>query len=63
MFSFGQIIFATIFIVLFSLIIVISYKKDSKNHKVYYKGTYKIFLFFILGIIALFLIKYFNQSN
>jgi len=63
MFTQGQIIFAFIFIFFFSLIILFSYKKDSKGHKIHYKGTYKILFFFILGIFILFLIKSLTHNN
>ncbi|MDC0870627.1 hypothetical protein OAP87_04630 [Flavobacteriaceae bacterium] len=39
MFTKGRIIFAIIFIIAFVIFMVISYKKDSKNHQVYYKGA------------------------
>ncbi len=50
MFSKGQLIFAIIFIIIFSLIIGYSYIKDSSLHKVYYKNTYIIFIVFIVFI-------------
>lgn len=57
MFSSGQLIFALLFVIGFTSIIVIMYRKDSKGHKVHYQGTYKILIGFILAIIALFMIK------
>lgn len=59
MFSTGQIAFAIFFVISFTIIIVLMYRKDTKTSKVYYKGTYKILIGFILAIIALFLIKVF----
>jgi len=59
MFSSGQLVFALCFVVAFSTIIVLMYRKDAKGHKVHYSGAYKILIGFILAIIALFLIKVF----
>ena len=41
MFTTGRIIFAIIFIIAFIIFMVISYKKDAKNHEVYYKNAAK----------------------
>lgn len=49
MFTKGQLIFATFFIVAFTLLMIWSYRKDIKIHKKHYKNTYLI-------VIALFLI-------
>ena len=62
MFSQGQLLFAVFFVIAFGTLIVISYKKDSKNHKLHYKGSIKIFITFILTIGILFLIKFFTQN-
>ncbi len=48
MFTKGQLIFAIIFIILFSLIIGYSYIKDSRLHNVYYKNSYVILIVFIV---------------
>ena len=50
MFTKGQLIFAIIFIILFSLIIGYSYIKDSRLHNVYYKNSYVILIVFIVFI-------------
>ena len=39
MFSEGQIIFAICFIIGFSILLAIAYKKDYKLHQQYYKGS------------------------
>ncbi len=62
MFSTGQLIFALFFVIAFIIIIAISYRKDIKKHKIYYKGSFKILLIFIAAIGTLFLIKYFTQN-
>ena len=65
MFTKGRIIFAIIFIIAFVIFMVISYKKDSKNHQVYYKdaaikvaiyGTIAIILFVALRLVTAYLL-------
>jgi len=50
MFSKGQLIFAIIFIIVFSGIITYTYFKDRQIHRLYYKNTYIILLIFLLFI-------------
>ena len=59
MFSEGQIIFAILFIIGFSILLAIAYKKDYRLHQKYYKGSIWVLLAFIcfIGLIAA--IKYF----
>ena len=54
MFSQGQLIFALLFTLCFSIILFIAYKKDAKLHKKYYKGSACVLLAFIgfIGLIA-----------
>ena len=52
MFSQGQLIFALLFTICFSIILFIAYKKDAKLHKKYYKGSAWVLLAFI-GFIGL----------
>jgi uncharacterized membrane protein required for colicin V production len=59
MFSQGQLVFAGCFFVAFVIAMIYSYRKDSKLHKTFYKGNYKILIGFILFIIILFMIKIF----
>ena len=65
MFTKGRIIFAIIFIIAFVIFMVISYKKDSKNHQVYYKdaaikvaiyGTITIIIFVGLRLVTAYLL-------
>ena len=41
MFTPGRIAFAIVFAVAFVILMVISYRKDAKNHKAYYKNAAK----------------------
>ena len=41
MFTLGRIAFAIVFAVAFIILMVISYKKDAKNHEAYYKNAAK----------------------
>ena len=50
MFTKGQLIFAIIFIILFSIVIAYSYFRDNSLHKVYYKNSYVILIIFIVFI-------------
>lgn len=57
MFSQGQIIFASIFVVAFVIIMIIMYKKDLQLHKFYYKGSLWVLIAFLAFIGLLFAIK------
>lgn len=61
MFSNGQLLFAVFFVIVFSAVLIFTYKKDFKGHQVHYKGSFKILLSFIAAIAILFMIKYFNK--
>ena len=54
MFSQGQLVFAVLFTICFSIIIFMAYKKDAKLHKKYYRGSAWVLLAFIafIGLIA-----------
>ena len=65
MFTKGRIIFAIIFIISFIIFMVISYRKDAKNHEVYYKnadikvalyGTIAIIIFVGLRLVTAYLL-------
>ena len=65
MFTTGRIIFAIIFIIAFIIFMVISYKKDAKNHEVYNKnaakkvvinGTLAILIFVALRLVTAYLL-------
>ncbi len=62
MFSTGQLIFAIIFVVAFSIFMVISYRKDTKLHQKNYKGSVWVLISFVVFIIMLFLIKHFLKN-
>lgn len=59
MFSQGQLFFAGFFVVAFVIIITISYRKDLKLHKKYYRGSLFVLLGFLIFIGFLFVIKNF----
>ncbi len=58
MFSTGQLIFAVFFIIAFSIVLVLSYKKDKNLHKKNYKGVKWVGIVFVLFVIILFGLKY-----
>ncbi len=60
MFSSGQKIFALFFIITFAIVMVWTYRKDLKLHKVHYKNTYIIGLS-IVAIILLFTLITFSM--
>ncbi len=57
MFSTGQWIFASLFLIAFSFIIFRSYQKDKKLHSRNYKGVGWVGLIIVLFVIILFIIK------
>lgn len=57
MFSTGQWIFAGFFLIVFTYIIIKSYKKDRKLHERNYKGVIWVGTVFVIFVILLFLIK------
>nr|WP_298426045.1 hypothetical protein [uncultured Kordia sp.] len=62
MFSSGQLIFAAFFVIVFTVIMIYSYRKDIKLHKRHYKGSLRILAVFILFIITIVVIKKFIVS-
>jgi len=62
MFSIGQQIFAILFVICFIIIISISYGKDKKQQREYFRGTYKILIVFFIILGILFLIKFLTQN-
>ncbi len=62
MFTKGQLIFAIAFIIIFTIIIIYSYRQDRKNQKEYFRGSFKIILFIVGLTISLFLIKKYTQN-
>mgnify|MGYP003465276671 FL=1 len=57
MFSTGQIYFAIFFVIVFVTTMIIVYRKDLKQMKSFYKGTYWVFIGFLGFIGLLFFIK------
>lgn len=52
MFTPGRIAFAIVFAVAFVILMVISYRKDAKNHEAYYKNAAKkVALYGIIAIV------------
>ncbi|SFW65531.1 hypothetical protein SAMN05660313_03141 [Cellulophaga fucicola] len=62
MFTTGQYIFAALFFIAFTILIVITYKKDKKLHLKNYTGVKWVALTFIIFIISLFFIKHFLKN-
>ncbi len=62
MFSTGQLIFTTLFVVIFVVVIVSMYRKDKALHLKNYKGVKWVLLSFITFVIVLFFIKYFLKN-
>ena len=58
MFSKGQLIFAAVFFIAFSVITFLTYRKDKKLHSKNYKGVKWISLTFIIFVLLLFFIKH-----
>jgi hypothetical protein len=61
MFSTGQLIFAVLFIIVFVIAMVISYRKDKPLHNQFYKGNYKILIGFLSFVAVLFMIKFLTK--
>ena len=57
MFTTGQVVFAILFIIGFSLILIFSYRKDRRLHRKNYKGVKWVGISFVVFIIVLFLLK------
>lgn len=57
MFSTGQIYFAIFFVIAFVTTMILVYRKDLRQMKPFYKGTYWVFIGFLGFIGLLFLIK------
>ncbi|TDS57572.1 hypothetical protein C8P70_11572 [Myroides indicus] len=59
MFTSGQIQFAIFFVVIFTIVIAIMYRKDINLHRLHYKNRFFILIAFIAFIGSLFIIKKF----
>jgi cbb3-type cytochrome oxidase subunit 3 len=62
MFSFGQLIFGICFFIVFTGIVIISYREDKKKQPRYFKGSYKILVGFLIAFSLLVLIKFLTQQ-
>nr|WP_298368429.1 hypothetical protein [uncultured Lutibacter sp.] len=60
MFTKGQLIFAGCFVIVFTLLMIWSYRKDIKIHKKHYKNTF-IILIAIFLVIAIFTLITFSM--
>jgi hypothetical protein len=58
MFTTGQWIFAAVFFIVFTIATIFMYRKDKSLHKIFYAGSYKILIGFLLFIVLLFVIKF-----
>ncbi|WP_457616552.1 hypothetical protein [Lutibacter sp.] len=58
MFSRGQLIFAVFFVIVFTIAMIWSYKKDIHIHRRYYKNTFVVAIAIILIIIIFTLITF-----
>ncbi len=63
MFSQGQLLFAVTFLVAFVALMVFSYRKDIKLHKIHYRGSLWILVGFTLFIGLLFAIKFLLKNQ
>ncbi|MBA09711.1 hypothetical protein OAQ00_01370 [Flavobacteriaceae bacterium] len=59
MFSVGQIYFGIIFAICFIIILILAYKKDTKLHKKYYRGSVWVLIAFISFLLFIVAIKFF----
>lgn len=62
MFTTGQTIFAIFFILSFTLVLILMYRKDKRLHQKNYRGVKWVVVSFIGFVIFLFLIKYFLKN-
>lgn len=63
MFTTGKIVFALLFVVIFTTLMIVMYRKDMNLHKKYYKGSTLVFIAFLLFIGLLFLIKFYLKEK
>ena len=62
MFTQGQWVFATFFVVAFIITMIYVYRKDVFLHRLHYKGAFKVLIGFIVFIALLFVIKFFLKK-
>ena len=61
MFSQGQVIFGVLFFIAFVITAIFMYRKDLATHKLYYKGSYKVLIGFLIFVAFLFAIKLYGK--
>ncbi|AJA70798.1 MULTISPECIES: hypothetical protein [Myroides] len=59
MFTPGQLKFAIFFIIAFTIVMIIMYRKDIKLHRIYYKNRLWVLVAFLSFIGSLFILKNF----
>ncbi len=59
MFSNGQLLFGILFAVIFAGVLFLAYKKDTKLHERYYKGSVWVLIAFVSFILLIAAIKFF----
>ena len=57
MFTPGQMQFALFFIIAFTIVMVVMYRKDLKLHRIYYKNRIWVLVIFLAFIGSLFVLK------
>ncbi|KUF42184.1 MAG: hypothetical protein LBI73_11200 [Myroides sp.] len=57
MFTPGQMQFALFFIIAFTIVMVVMYRKDLKLHRIYYKNRIWVLVVFLAFIGSLFVLK------
>lgn len=63
MFTPGRIIFIIFFVLAFAILMVMSYKKDAKNHKRFYKNAgIKVAIYGTLVIAIFVILRYFTSN-
>ena len=61
MFTTGRLIFLAFFVLAFVILMIISYKKDAKNHQSYYKNSAKkVAIYGTIAIIIFVALRYFT---
>lgn len=63
MFSQGQLIFAVSALVVFILVLTLSYKGDKKQNKTYFKNSYIVLIAFLLFTAFLFVLKLYFRGR
>ncbi|TXD82025.1 hypothetical protein ESY86_17480 [Subsaximicrobium wynnwilliamsii] len=58
MFSTGQLVFGILFAIVFIIALIYAYRKDSKLHRKYYKGSVWILIAFISFLLMIAAIKF-----